>query len=133
MNKVILSGRIVREWDVKILPTSNTPVATNVIAVDRYVGKGKEKETDFIVVKMFGARVDSLVKYVDKGQRLLITDGSIRINNYEDKSGNKKSKTEVIINDFEFIEFKRKDGEVTSRNIYDEDFGTPVDEGSMPF
>ena len=49
-------------------------------------------------------------KYTEKGNRIIV-EGSIQIENYETKEGNKATTVNVIVNDFYFVDFKQKKGE----------------------
>ena len=100
-NKVFLTGRVTREWEIRA--TSNgTTIARNSIAVDS--GYGDNKRTDFINLTAFGKTAETLEKYGFKGQKLLI-EGRIQTGSYE-KDGVKHSTTDVIVDRSEFLSFK---------------------------
>ena len=101
MNKVFLTGRVTREWEIRA--TSNgTTIARNSIAVDS--GYGDNKRTDFINLTAFGKTAETLEKYGFKGQKMLI-EGRIQTGSYE-KDGVKHSTTDVIVDRSEFLSFK---------------------------
>ena len=100
-NKVFLTGRVTREWEIRA--TSNgTTIARNSIAVDS--GYGDNKRTDFINLTAFGKTAETLEKYGFKGQKMLI-EGRIQTGSYE-KDGVKHSTTDIIIDRSEFLSFK---------------------------
>ena len=100
-NKVFLTGRVTREWEIRA--TSNgTTIARNSIAVDS--GYGDNKRTDFINLTAFGKTAETLEKYGFKGQKLLI-EGRIQTGSYE-KDGVKHSTTDIIVDRSEFLSFK---------------------------
>lgn len=100
-NKVFLTGRVTREWEIRA--TSNgTTIARNSIAVDS--GYGDNKRTDFINLTAFGKTAETLEKYGFKGQKMLI-EGRIQTGSYE-KDGVKHSTTDVIVDRSEFLSFK---------------------------
>ena len=100
-NKVFLTGRVTREWEIRA--TSNgTTIARNSIAVDS--GYGDNKRTDFINLTAFGKTAETLEKYGFKGQKLLI-EGRIQTGSYE-KDGVKHSTTDIIMDRGEFLSFK---------------------------
>lgn len=106
MNKIMLSGRTTRDIEVKYTQGENSmAVARFTLAVKR---KGKEKETDFINCVAFGKLGETIDKYVIKGQKILVN-GRIQVNPYQDKDGNKRTSTDVIVEDFEFCESKKKE------------------------
>jgi single-strand DNA-binding protein len=106
MNLVCILGRIVAEPEVRYAQTNNGTLAygSYTIAVDRS-SKKEEKETDFIRCKVVGKTAEFVEKYLHKGMKVAI-EGSIRVDNYTDQSGNKKSTTYVQVTQHEFCESK---------------------------
>lgn len=103
MNKVEMSGRLVK--DVEITTSkSGVKVGKFTLAVAR---KGKKDETDFIDCVVFGELGEALVKYTEKGNRLIIC-GSLNINNYKDKDGNNQKSLNVVCDEFYFVDFKKE-------------------------
>ena len=103
MNKVFLTGRVTREWEIRAT-SSGTTIARNSIAVDRPVRAGEEKKADFINLTAFGKTAETLEKYGFKGQKMLI-EGRIQTGSYE-TDGVKHSTTDVIVDRSEFMSFK---------------------------
>lgn len=108
MNKVELMGRLVN--DVELMKGKSTDYAKFSIAVKR---KGKD-EVDFIKCTAFGKLAEAIVKYTEKGNRIIV-EGSIQIEKYETKEGNKSTTFNVIVNDFYFVDFKTKKEEKTEQ------------------
>ena len=104
MNKVILMGNLTR--DVEIRDYSNTTVARAGIAVNRPY---KNKEVDFFNLVAFNKTAEFLSKYFAKGSKLLV-EGRLQQSNYEDKDGNKKSSTEIVVEQIEFASAKKDSG-----------------------
>lgn len=101
MNKVELMGRLTK--DVELLHTkSDAKVARITLAVAR---KGSKDAVDFIDCVAFGKLVDILPKYVEKGNRIIVT-GSLNLNNYTDKDGKTKTSVNVVMDDFYFVDYK---------------------------
>lgn len=103
MNKVILCGRLTRDVEIRDA-ANNTTVARVGIAVDRPF---KKDEADFFNLVAFNKRAEFLEKYFEKGSRILV-EGYLRTDNYEDKEGVKRSRTEIIVDQIEFADSKRK-------------------------
>ena len=108
MNKVILMGNLTR--DVEIRDYSNTTVARAGIAVNRPY---KNKEVDFFNLVAFNKTAEFLSKYFAKGSKLLV-EGRLQQSNYEDKDGNKKSSTEIVVEQIEFASAKKDSGKGSS-------------------
>ena len=96
MNRVILTGNVVRDNDVK--DAAATKVLKNTLAVKR---EFKKDETDFVNYVAFGKVAELLEKYTQKGSKLLIC-GRLQIGSYE-KDGIKRSTADVIVENIEFI------------------------------
>lgn len=110
MNKVILIGRLAREIEVKYTQAAEpVAVARFAIAVDRpFVKKNNnngEKTVDFLNCVCFGKRGETIGKYFHKGNRIAVA-GRIQTGEYTDKNGNKRYTTDIIIEDFDFVESK---------------------------
>lgn len=101
MNKIELMGRLTK--DVEVLHTrSESKVAKLTLAVQR---KGTKDVVDYIDCVAFGKLVDILPKYVEKGNRIIVT-GALNLNTYEDKTGAKRTGVSVVIDDFFFVDYK---------------------------
>lgn len=130
MNKVMLSGRLVKDAELKYTPGKGTAVAQVTIAVENYNSSTKEKGADFINLVVWGKQAEHLVTYSGKGKRIEIV-GSIRNRSYDAKDGTKRYITEVNVRELELIDWINS-GETTGNNdVFGEE--TPVDYGDMPF
>lgn len=105
MNKIILIGRLVARPELKETSSKNS-YSRFTIAVNRKV-KG---ETDFINCIAWNKQAELITKYFDKGN-LIAIDGTLNINKYEDRDGNKRESAEVVIDNFDFVESKKGDNE----------------------
>ena len=99
MNKVWLTGRLVRDPDVRYTQ-GGTAVGTYTMAVDR-----RTKETDFLPCKVFGKAAEFCEKYLKKGMKISVV-GRVETSSYTNKDGNKVHKTEIIVDEQEFAESK---------------------------
>lgn len=104
MNQVILIGRTTK--DIEMRTTGNgTNYAKFTLAVDRY-SKG-EKSADFISCMAYNKTAELLNTYVSKGQKIGIV-GRISTGSYQNKNGDTVYTTNVIVNEVEFLEPKKK-------------------------
>lgn len=102
MNKVIISGNLTRDMDVKVL--ANETLVGN-FTVANQVGYGEKAKTNFVPVTMFGQRVESMEKYLATGAKVLI-EGEIDYKSIQDDKGNWKNYFSVIVHNIEIIKFK---------------------------
>ena len=117
MNNVQLIGRLTR--DVEITSTPNgIVVAKFALAVDKGLSKDKRTEyeaqgkptADFINCLMFGDRTEILCRYAGKGNRIGVV-GQITTGKYEDHDGKMVYTTNVLVRDFDIIDFKDEERE----------------------
>jgi len=83
MNKVIITGRLTKDPELN-QTQSGTTVMRFSVAVDRYMGQGKEKQTDFIGCVAFNKTAEFISKYFSKGNPITV-EGSIKTGSYNDK------------------------------------------------
>lgn len=99
MNRVIIKGRLTHDPEL-----SNTSTGIEYcnfsVAVDRYVGKDKQPETDFIPCKAWRQSAVFITKYFNKGKEILV-EGSIHFDKYE-KDGEKRIYASVSAERVEF-------------------------------
>ena len=98
MNKVILTGRLTRDPDIRTT-SGGKKLAGFILAVQR----DKEK-ADFIACQAWDKTADLIEAHVTKGQKIAVV-GKITVSNYE-KDGEKKTSTTVIVSEVEFLERK---------------------------
>ncbi len=127
MNKVFLVGRLTRDPELRY-SSSNLETMRCAIAVDRqYVREGEERGADFINIVAFGNRAETMSKYLTKGSQIAV-DGRIQTGSYDGQDGKKVYTTDVIVENFQFLDSKG------SRNMENDDMPTneiPNEEATM--
>ena len=120
MNKVFLVGRLARDPELRYTG-SNLATMRCAIAVDRqYVREGEERGADFINIVAFGNRAETMSKYLTKGSQIAI-DGRIQTGSFDGQDGKKVYTTDVIVENFQFLDSKG------SRNMENVDVPTDND------
>ena len=97
LNKAFLIGRLTNDPQTRALPSGQT-VASFGLATNRFfVDKSgqKQKQAEFHNIVLFGRLAEIASQYLAKGSLALI-EGRIRTRNWQDASGNKKYRTEII-------------------------------------
>lgn len=96
-NKAIIVGRLVKDPETKMLPSgqqvANFSMATSRIYKDQ-MGQKQEK-TEFHNIVIFGKMAETASLYLKKGSLALI-EGHIQTRSWQDASGVKKYRTEII-------------------------------------
>jgi single-strand DNA-binding protein len=104
-NRVILMGNLTRDPEVR-QAQNGTYICKASLAVNERMPDGNggyKEEPSFIDMVVFGRRGEAFGKYMQKGRPVMI-EGKLRQSRWEDKeSGQKRSKLEVIVDDWNFV------------------------------
>lgn len=107
MNSVVLIGRLTRDPEVRYTPESQMAVATFTIAIDRMQRAGKEKQTDFPRITVFGKSAENCERFLSKG-KLVGVQGRLQTGSYKNKEGVTVYTTDVVADRVEFLEWGDK-------------------------
>lgn len=105
MNKVLLTGRTTGDVVLNKTRTGKS-VADFRLAVKR---NNSKDNTDFIPVTVFGSLAEAIAKNVGKGS-LITVEGELRVETYETKDGNKRTKAYVLGGKADFVSLKKPEG-----------------------
>lgn len=104
LNKVFLAGNITRDIETRTIG-SGTTVASIGLAVNRswadQSGQKKEEVT-FVDCEAWGKTAEVMAQYLGKGKPVFI-EGRLKLDQWEDKDGGKRSKLKVVIESFQFV------------------------------
>ena len=133
MNKIIISGRLVRDCDVRYTQSGKC-VCQFTLAVDRpFTNQDGQREADFINVVVWGKIAEVCGNSLAKGNRALV-EGRLQLRSYDAKDGSKRYVTEVIANSVEFLERKTKNAGGSETPSLMDDFGSAdFDPSELPF
>jgi len=97
LNKVFILGNLTRDPEQRTLPSGQTVVSFGVATNRFYLDQNKEKkqETEFHNVVAFGRLAEIAAQYLKKGSLVLI-EGRLRTRNWDDPSGVRHYRTEII-------------------------------------
>lgn len=100
-------GRLTRDPEVRY-SSGNPPVAIAKysLAVDRKFKKEGQQDVDFINCRVLGKGGEFAEKYLKKGMLISVC-GRLEVSNYEDKSGQKRIWTDVLVEEQNFAESKQ--------------------------
>lgn len=111
-NKVILAGNLTRDPELSYT-SSSTAICKLGMAINRnWKGQDGEKreETCFVDLTAFGKQAETLNQYMKKGRPLLI-EGRLQFSQWTSQEGQKRSKLQVVIETFQFLDGRRDDGD----------------------
>ncbi len=106
-NKVLLMGNLTRDVELK-QTAGNQSVAEIGLAVNRRFkdrdGNDRE-ETTFVDCEAWGRTAEVMAQYLAKGRPVFV-EGRLKLDSWQDQSGNKRSKMRVVVESFQFIDSK---------------------------
>ena len=137
MNKVILIGNLTRDPELTETPTG-IPVCRFAIAVSRdYANSEGTRETDFFNITVWRGRAENCGKYLKKGNKVAVV-GSLQNRSYEDKDGIKRTVTDIIASEVEFLTPKNAQSDVDDDDVVSAPVKKPrnleaIDDNQLPF
>ena len=146
VNKVTLLGNVGKDPEVKFLP-SGLPVANLTLATsDRFKDKAGEWQdrTEWHNLTAYQRVAEIIRDYVKKGSKLYV-EGRIQTRSWDDQaSGQKKYRTEIIVNDIVLLSGRGEGEAVSARSntasfdqrapVQHEEFaGTEITDDDIPF
>lgn len=105
VNKVFLVGNLAADPEVKATP-KGTYVANLRLATHTYLGEDDEgnarEQTEFHHLVAFGRTAEFAGQYLHKG-RLVYADGRLQTSTWEDTGGQKRSRTEIVVDNLKAL------------------------------
>lgn len=106
-------GRLTKDPELRTLDSGIATVSFS-IAINRPQSKEKDHpEADFIDCVAWRGTAEFICNYFKKGMRIAIT-GRLQTRKWDDKDGNKRKSTEVVVDDANFLDPKSSNGANTS-------------------
>jgi len=103
-NRVTLIGRLTR--DIELRHTGNNQAVANLgLAIGRkYKTQSGEQreETTFVDCEAWGKQGEILSQYLKKGDPVFL-EGRLKLDQWQDRDGNKQSKIRVVVENFQFL------------------------------
>jgi len=111
-NKVLLMGNLTRDPELRHLPSNMAVVALGLACNRRYRTKDGEdrEETTFVDCEAFGRTAEVINQYLRKGKPIFI-EGRLKLDQWQDREGNNRSKLKVVVENFQFIDSRGGDGD----------------------
>jgi single-strand DNA-binding protein len=109
INNVVLTGRLTKDAEIKYFENGSAK-AQFTLAVQRKFKSENQPEADFINCVVWNKAAEILADYTKKGS-LIGVEGRIETRNYENGEGNRVYVTEVVVENFTFLESKKQEEE----------------------
>lgn len=127
-NKVILTGRVGREVELKSSKSGNQFCNLSVVTD---TGFGDNKRSDWHSVVAFGKTAETCARFVTKGT-IVIVEGSIQYDKFE-KDGKKLTSTKIVADKVIFVSGTRKASEPQDNQVSATEYESLQFDDNIPF
>ena len=135
LNKVQLIWRATANLDVKTIESSGTSVVNFTIVTNRKF-KNRDgnvvEEAEYHRCVAYGKWAEVLGQYVTKWKRIYI-EGRLRTRKWQDTEGRDRFSTEVIVDNFIFLDSKWVSNNTETTEVEDTNADTNPEDGDVPF
>ena len=103
-SKAIIMGNLTRDPELRSTP-SGAQVCSFTVAVNRNYkdsSGSQQEQVSFIDCSAWGKSGEIIAQYAKKGSGILVS-GRLEQRSWEDKEGQKRSRVEIVVEDFNFI------------------------------
>lgn len=115
LNRVLLIGRLTADPELRHT-TSDIPVASFSVAVNRRTRSGEQSQADFIDIVAWRKLAEFVTRFFKKGSPIFVS-GSLQLRTWKDSQGNNRRTFEVVADDLQFVE-SRRDSQGSSENTF---------------
>ncbi len=111
VNKVILLGNLGKDPDLRYTPSGKAVATFSLATSERWTSQDgqKQENTTWHNIVAWGKQAETIKEYLTKGRQVYL-EGRIANRSYEDKEGNKKYISEVVVQNFSFVGKKPSSG-----------------------
>lgn len=104
VNKAILVGRLGKDPELRSTESGKAVCTFSLATTDRWTGDDglKKEATTWHNIVAWGRQAEVIKEYLAKGKEVYI-EGRIVNRSYDDKEGNKRYVSEVVVQNFQFI------------------------------
>lgn len=105
VNKVILVGRLGRDPEGRSTSGGSKVVRLSLATEEQWTDQRgeRQKKTEWHRVSVFGKPADNCERYLQKGSQVYV-EGRIQTQEWQDKTGAKRTSTEVIASNVKFLD-----------------------------
>lgn len=118
LNKVFLIGNLTRDPELRMTP-KGTAICSFGLAVNRQFrdeAGGTREETTFVDLEAWGKTGELVSKYLSKGSPAMV-EGRLRFDSWESKTGEKRSKLKVVVENVQFLSNRGGSGDSSKGDV----------------
>lgn len=124
-NKVLFMGRLTKDPDTRETSEGLAICSITLASSRKFIWKNENREeTTFVNCTAFGKTAESIKRYLKKGDPLFV-EGRLKLNKWETENGEKRSKLEINIEKFYFLNFNYT--KKTQNTIKDNNLSSNID------
>lgn len=139
VNKIILVGNVGKDPEVRYLENGVAVAKFPLATSENYKNKNGERvsNTEWHNIVAWRGLAEIAEKYVKKGNQLFI-EGKLASRSWDDKEGNKRYITEVIVNNMQMLDKRSKPSEQSSDSVdnssnNNSDDNNSIEDDDLPF
>lgn len=104
LNKVILIGNLGGDPEVRYTGGGQAVASFNIATTEKWTNKGgdPEERTEWHRIVVWGKLAEICQQYLSKGRQVYV-EGRLQTRQWEDKEGNKRTTTEVVAQNVQFL------------------------------
>lgn len=104
VNKAILIGNLGKDPELRYTPGGKAVVSFSLATTERWSGQDgqKQESTTWHNIVAWGRPAELMKEYLAKGRQVYI-EGRIVNRSYDDKDGNKRYVSEIVVQNFQFL------------------------------
>lgn len=127
INRVVMSGNLTRDPELRHTQSGTAVLKVGMAVNDRRRNPQTgdwEDFPNFVDCTVFGKRAESLAQIMRKGMKVCV-EGKLRYSSWEDKSGAKRSKLEVAVDEVELMQ-SRGGSRPAEQDAYDDPYDDEI-------
>jgi single-strand DNA-binding protein len=104
INRVVISGNLTRDPDLRSLPSGNSVCSLRIAVNTRRKDQSGEwaDKPNYFSVTVWGAQGENCKRFLSKGRPVAI-DGRLEWREWQDKEGNNRESVEIIADSVQFL------------------------------
>lgn len=134
LNKVTLIGNLGKDPELKYTPSGEAVVRFSIATNESYKDPNGQlvERTEWHNIVAWRKLAELFGQYLKKGSKVYL-EGKLQTRSWEDKEGNKRYTTEIVANEFVFLDTRGGGGESAASHAEPVTAPAPEKEDDLPF